>query len=355
MPTPDALIPRLRELCTEMGKECEQLSLELREIGTLLKEMAGEIEKLQRRQAEAAAQVTQVEANPAGYSLADIKRTYSDAQDAQLRLYMMRSRSEQLQHKQRLLLRYSSQLSQVCNLAAQTLEVASAGSPAGIPGSVRTDASQGMTGVIQAREAQRRHLSQQLHDGPAQSLTNLILQTEIVERLMDADLARARAELANLKSAANASFQQVHAFISDLHPVMLDDLGLLPTLKRYVQTYEGRTHLAALLAVHGQRTLASHIEATLLRAVQELLSNTAQHAHASRAEVTLELDTDPVLLTVEDDGSGFDVEHALAAARAGGGSGLADLQTQVEMLGGRLEITSSPEQGTRVDVRVPAL
>ncbi len=354
MPTASALIPRLREMSADTEKERDQLETEMREIDILLKQTNGEIEKLAQRQSDSSGKLRQVEANIESYTSSEIKSTYSAAQDAQMRLFMMRSQLEQLQNKQRALQRYSSQLSKIGALATQIVETASSTSLVGVTASGRADEHQAIVHIIEAQEAERQRLSRQMHDGPAQSLTNLILQAEIVERMFDADPARARAELANLKNAANGTFQRIRDFIFDLRPMMLDDLGLLPTLKRYMQTFESKSHLSAPLITQGERTLSSYVEVTLFRTIQELLSNTARHAHASRVQVTLDLQNDPVVVTVEDDGGGFDVEPVLAAARERGTSGLANLEKRIEMLGGRIQITSSTGRGTRVRIELPA-
>jgi two-component system sensor histidine kinase DegS len=210
-----------------------------------------------------------------------------------------------------------------------------------------------MVQIIEAQELERQHLARQMHDGPAQSLTNLILQAEIVERMFDVDPNKARTELGNLKNAANSTFQRIRDFIFDLRPMMLDDLGLVPTLKRYAQTFETKTRLPTHLATMGETALASYIEVTLFRSVQELLNNTARHAHASRVQVTLDMQNNPVVVTVEDDGSGFDVATAIAAARQRSSSGLVNLEKRIEMLGGKIQFQSSTGRGTKVRVELP--
>ncbi len=353
MSTAAPLGPRLRELATEAEKDGEQIDVEMREIEILLKQTGNEIEKLQQRQTDATSRLRQVEANIESYSNTEIKSTYAGAQDAQLRLFMMRSQLEQLQNKQRVLQRYRSQLTKIDLLASQASEaVGDVETP--VAGTGAGDDPQAIVHIIEAQEAERQRISRQMHDGPAQSLTNLILQAEIVERMFDSDPARARAELGNLKNAANTTFQRIRDFIFDLRPMMLDDLGLLPTLKRYVQTFEGKTHLSVPLTTLGERALSPHLEVTIFRTAQELLSNVAQHAHASRAQVTLDLQSDPILLTVEDDGSGFDVAPVLAAARQRGGSGLTNLDKRIGMLGGRVVFHSGTGRGTQVRVELPA-
>lgn len=353
MSTAAPLGPRLRELASEAEKDGEQLDVEMREIEILLKQTSNEIDKLQQRQTDAASRLRQVEANLESYSRSEIKSAYAGAQDAQMRLFMMRSQLEQLQNKQGVLQRYRSQLNKIDLLASNASEaVGSVETPA--PTAAGAEDHQAIVHIIEAQEAERQRISRQMHDGPAQSLTNLILQAEIVERMFETDPSRAKAELGNLKNAANTTFQRVRDFIFDLRPMMLDDLGLLPTLKRYVQTFEGKTHLSVPLTTQGERALSPHLEVTIFRTAQELLSNVAQHAHATRAQVMLDLQNDPIVLTVEDDGSGFDVVPVLAAARQRGSSGLTNLEKRITMLGGKVIFHSGTGRGTQVRVELPA-
>jgi two-component system, NarL family, sensor histidine kinase DegS len=350
MPTP--AIPDPLEMAEEAEKERAQLDGEAREIDILIKQTAGEIDKLQQRQSDMASRMRQLDANIESYSREEIKSMMAAAQDAQMRLFMMRNQQEQLQNKQRLTQRYRGQLDRISAIGHQLSE-ASSSVLVSSEGAHNVD-HQSIVQIIEAQELERQHLARQMHDGPAQSLTNLILQAEIVERLFDNDPARARAELGNLKTAANTTFQRIRDFIFDLRPMMLDDLGLMPTLKRYVQTFEIKNHLPTHLATLGEYALSSYIEVAIFRSVQELLSNAARHAHASRMQVTLDLQNDPVIVTVEDDGGGFDVESVLSASRQRGSSGLANLEKRIQMLGGKIQFQSSTGRGTKVRVELPA-
>ena len=95
--------------------------------------------------------------------------------------------------------------------------------------------------MINAQEAERQRLSRQMHDGPAQALSNFIVQTEIANRLLDIDAKRAKEELDNLKNSAMNTFKEVRTFIFELRPMMLDDLGLFPTVRRYVDNFKEQT------------------------------------------------------------------------------------------------------------------
>jgi two-component system sensor histidine kinase DegS len=347
-------LPNLQEMAEESKKERDQLDSEIREIDILVKQNAGEIDRLQQRHADSASRLRQIEANLEAYPREEIKSAYLSGQDVQMRLFMMRSQLEQLQNKQRSLQRYRSQLDRLGMLSGQLAEASGSVLLAPGQGGQSLD-QQSMVQIIEAQELERQHLARQMHDGPAQSLTNLILQAEIVERMFEVDPTKARTELGNLKNAANSTFQRIRDFIFDLRPMMLDDLGLIPTLKRYAQTFETKTRLPTHLATLGETTLASYIEVTLFRAVQELLNNTARHAHASRVQITLDLQNNPVVVTVEDDGSGFDVATSIAAARQRSSSGLVNLEKRIEMLGGKLQVQSSTGRGAKVRVELPLM
>jgi len=137
--------------------------------------------------------------------------------------------------------------------------------------------------------------------------------------------------------------------------MMLDDLGLVPTLRRYIEGFEARSGIAATVSASGEdQRYAPHTEITVYRVIQEALSNVEEHAHATHVRVALDLAEDQVTATVEDDGSGFDVESALAQARQRKTRGLASMQERVKMLGGSLQVESGAGRGTRVHLTLPA-
>ncbi len=349
--TPPDLL--LRNTAAELINETEQMKIELREIEVLIRQTNGEIERLQQKQVDSAARLRQIENNFDAFSREDIKQGYASERDSQLKLVTMRSQLEQFQNKQRYLDRYIQQLRHVGDLTSQASEQFATDKVTSRGGDLGID-HEAVVQTIEAQEAERQRLAQQMHDGPAQSLTNLILQAEIVERLFENNPERARAELGSLKTSANTTFQRVRDFIFGLRPMMLDDLGLIPTLRRYAQTFEAKNKLPLTLTLNGDRTLPPYVEVTVFRAVQELLTNVAQHANAAHAQVSVDLDAEPIAIGVEDDGSGFDVNEVLARVRARGTSGLGTLEKRVEMLGGKITYQSATGRGTRVRVQIPS-
>jgi two-component system sensor histidine kinase DegS len=338
----------LETLIEESRKEYEQVQLELREIDVLIKQSTGEVDKLAQRNAQITNKVKQVEATFETVPRDDIQKTYQAFQDAQKRLFMMRGQLEKLQSDQKNLQRFANQLRRLLEAGegvslSQTQKRATGG-PAQ-PAIVR---------VIEAQERERQFLVQEMHDGPAQALTNLILQAEICERLFDKDANRAREELASLREAVTATFQKVRSFMFDLRPMMLDDLGIVPTLKKYVEGFREKSAIATNLTVTGQeRRLEPHNEATIFRVVQELTTNAWEHAHCTSIEISLDIDNAWVRASVEDNGSGFDVDEVLQAVEQHKTIGLATLRERVEMLGGTLDIDSGIGRGTKVSFEIP--
>jgi two-component system sensor histidine kinase DegS len=337
------------QVVDELKAEYEQAQRELKEIDLLIQQTSTEVDRLAQRNAQATNRVKQLEFNLDTVPRSDLQTAYTEAQDAQKRLFMMRGQLEKLQSDQQ-------NLSRLTNWLRRSLDELS-GAPGGGSAAADGEAGEGdssqpaIVRIIETQEQERQRLVRQLHDGPAQSLTNLILQAEICERLFDNDAKRARTELTNLKTAVTGTFQKVRDFMFDLRPMMLDDLGLVPTLKRYVDTFSEKNSVPIALTVTGnERRFTHYKEMALFRIVQDLLSNVRQHAHASRAQVLLDITEDVVRVTVEDNGSGFDVAEALAAKK---GIGLSTLRERVEMMGGQVQIDSAPGRGTKVSLGLP--
>jgi two-component system sensor histidine kinase DegS len=340
----------LEQLIEDSRKEYEQVQLELREIDVLIKQSRGEVDKLGQRNAEITNRMKRVEATFDTVPREDIQETYNAFQDAQKRLFMMRGQLEKLQSDQKNIQRYSDQLQRLL----EATEGISVGQRDGLP--KPGEAQPAIVRVIEAQEHERQYLVQEMHDGPAQALTNLILQAEICERLFDKDPARTREELANLRKQVTGTFQDVRSIMFNLRPMMLDDLGLIPTLKKYVEGFQEKSGLPINLTVTGQeRRLESHTEAAIFRVVQELVNNAREHAHCNHVDVSLDIDDNWVRTSVEDDGTGFDVDEVMQALDQYKTIGLATLRERVEMLGGQLHIDSDVGRGTKVNLEIPAV
>ena len=205
--------------------------------------------------------------------------------------------------------------------------------------------------LVNAQEAERQRLSRQMHDGPAQALSNFILQTEIAMRLLDVDPIQARDELGSLKASAMGTFQKVRNFIFELRPMMLDDLGLIPTIRRYADTFKEQTGLEVNVTVSGnERRLEPYLEVMVFRAVQELMGNAVRHSQATLLKLSIDLTDELIRVSVDDNGKGFDFD----SVQKGQSLGIKLIHERTEMLGGTFGVDSAAGKGARVTFSLPA-
>ena len=343
---------KLAELHATLNVDLEKTRRELNEMDTLLRQTTSEVEKLAQREMTVANRLRDLEVNVDKYSKADIKNFYTSAQEVQMRLLMMRGQLEQLQFRQQVLKTRQSQLFEIVS-ALEPLVGADLGGTASRGGA--DDNADVISNIIQAQEKERLRISLQMHDGPAQSMSNLVLRAEICQRLLDRDLDQARAELGALKSAINTTLQDTRRFIFDLRPMILDDLGLIPTLRRYAQQVSDKHKLEVNLMVQNMDSrLPSHYEIAIFRFVQEALNNVVRHANASQARVLLDNSGGTIHVVIEDDGGGFHVNDVLADESGRRNMGIDTLRQQAEMLlRGEFGIESAIGRGTRVAAVVP--
>ncbi len=209
--------------------------------------------------------------------------------------------------------------------------------------------------IIKAQEEERQRVARDIHDGPAQMLSNVVLKAEICERLIDVDLDQARSELQNLKKIVRDSLQDVRKIIYNLRPMSLDDLGLIPTLQRYILTFQEESGISVSFITKGSEPeLKSVISLTVFRIVQEALSNVAKHARANNAVMQLEFLEKNLKLYVYDDGIGFDTAKLNDRNEdITSGFGLVSMRERVELLGGDMRISSEPGKGTRLNIIIP--
>jgi two-component system sensor histidine kinase DegS len=325
--------------------ELEQKQRELKEIDLMIEQSQLEVQKLTQRNAMITSRLQQVQSQFDSMPRPDIRAAYDSALDAQQRLFVMRGQLDKLQSDRVHIGNYQALLERVL----QAIE----GGPMPDSRSKGSLATKGQTVemMIQAQEAERQRLARQMHDGPAQALSNFILQTEIAMRLFEIDQTKAKEELAIMKVAATTTFQKVRDFIFELRPMMLDDLGLTPTLTRYVEAFKDQSGIDTRLTVTGmEQRLESYLEVMIFRAIQELLSNTARYSQATQVRVQIDATDTDVKVTVDDNGKGFEAE----VIEERGGMGLKVIRDRVEMLGGKMELDSVIGQGTRITFQIPA-
>ncbi|MBE2267299.1 MAG: sensor histidine kinase [Anaerolinea sp.] len=343
------------ELIEMLMGELKRIREKLAEIKIQIDQTNNVVEREQTRNTDIVTELRTIQDNLETTPRQDIRSKYDEALDARFRLTTMRGQLEKFQSTREYLERDLQLYGALLN-KLQGIETVTVSSDDGKDGSGKGPIN--IVRVIQAQEEERQRLARQMHDGPAQSLTNFILQAEICQRLFDRNPARAAEELDNLKNVASITFQKVRDFIFDLRPMMLDDLGVIPTVRRYVDSFREKNDIDIRLDILGEeRRLETHREVMIFRGIQELMGHARDYANASEIDIRLDIGNNLVRIAVEDNGRGFDAEAAFSSEDGHSQDprvqGLITLKEKFELVKGSASIVSSESDGTSIRLELP--
>ena len=206
--------------------------------------------------------------------------------------------------------------------------------------------------LLEAQESERRRIARELHDQIGQALTAVKINLQTIQRLPDP--ASSAAYLEESIETVERALQQVRNLSLDLRPSLLDDLGLVAALRWYVDRQAQRAGFSAQFTADPfDARLPTEVETTCFRVAQEALTNIVRHSRARRVKVELRHSETELQLLIRDDGAGFDVQAALDSSMRGASLGLLGMRERVHLVGGKIEIESSPAAGTEIRVRLP--
>ena len=282
------------------------------------------------------------------YTEEDIEEAYKKAREAQIKLFTLREKERQLRQRRDDLERHLQRVESIARRAERLVERINvvfkmlAGNVDTITGQLEESYKKQQLGVwlIHAQEEERRRVSRELHDGPAQNLANIVMRLELMERLWDRDQKRVKKELANLKDTVRQNLADIRCIIFDLRPMALDDLGLVPALKRYLADYSDKYEMDIDFLFYGEeRRLDLAREVAVFRMIQEAITNVRKHAGTDRAQVKLEMAPENMVVIVRDNGQGFDVDKVREQRRES--FGLLGMQERVGLFGGEFKVKST--------------
>jgi signal transduction histidine kinase len=207
--------------------------------------------------------------------------------------------------------------------------------------------------VLQAQEDERKHISRELHDVIAQTLTGINLRLATLKKKASVSTKGLDRHIDQTQRLVEKSVNILHQFARELRPAMLDDLGLIPALHSFMKSFTARSGIHAhLTAFAGVEQLEPARRAVLFRVAQEALTNVARHAKASRVAVSLRKLPHGIGMTIKDDGKSFSVQRLLHS-NSGKHLGLLGMRERLEMVGGTFLIESAPGEGTTVTAQIP--
>lgn len=204
---------------------------------------------------------------------------------------------------------------------------------------------------IRILEEERRRIARDLHDGPAQVLTNISMKLEVLKMMMDSDLDMAKSQVDQLHEKVGAVVREIRHLIYDLRPIAVDEVGLFEATKSLCTQLQQNWSLSIQMNVDNtvaSNSIAPAKQVALYRLIQEILNNIKKHAKAKHIQIDVLHHDEELQITVTDDGVGFDPNYIPA-----GHYGIVGMKERAQYLGGTLEIDSIIGQGSKFKIRVP--
>ncbi|MCG1011320.1 sensor histidine kinase [Tepidanaerobacter sp. GT38] len=342
-------------------QECERIERELQDLKVQVKATIEKVDDLRKQEKAAKYKLMVVSRDFEKYSEKDIKDAYEETKNIQIQLSLECQKELQLREKRddlerslrsmQNILKQSEHLMMQLGVALGFLK----GDLKDVSGHIsdinekRNLAAQ----VIKAQEEERRRVARDIHDGPAQTLANIVIQTEICERLLEIDLNEAKKELYQLKYIVRSCLQELRKIIFNLRPSSLDDLGLLAVAKRLCEEFQEDTGIKTDFLFFGDiKRLDSDIEVTLYRIIQEALNNVRKHSRAKNCTVKIEYGNQKINLIIADNGVGFNIYKNIDNSDEEH-FGIMTIRERIALINGTFYIESTPGHGTKIFVSVP--
>ena len=346
------------DITEESRFEYQRLKKELRETRNEVEKLLTQVDKLTNEEKKARLHLATVSKNFNTYNEEDIKKSYDKAREKQIELTQLRGQENLLRFKrdniERSLRKMDNLINKADALASQFSVITNylAGNIMDLSrtyGEMKQAQQLGIS-IIKAQEEERRRLSRDIHDGPAQLMANIVMRAEFCLKLMDVDQNRVRVELFEMQDMVRQCLKDVRKIIFDLRPMVLDDLGLVPAVKRYIEEFKENCSTEVELLVIGEsKRLPTAIEVAVFRVIQESLNNIRKHAKAQNAMIKIEVTENRINVVIKDDGVGFNFEHTINN-REREDFGLLGMRERIQILDGSINFNTSPGLGTTITI-----
>jgi two-component system sensor histidine kinase DegS len=354
---------QIYEICETARQEREMLTRELQEVLAETSKTIDQVDKLEIEYKRSRVRLTEVSRDFHRFREEDIKVAYEAATSLQTQLASAREREAYLKARrdelQKRIKNVDKQVERAETIVSQmnvVLEYLS-GDLNQLTRILESAKNRQLLGlkIILAQEEERKRIAREIHDGMAQTMANVVLRTEIAERMLGMrEYQAAKDELVDLKGQLRGGLEEVRKMIFNLRPMALDDLGLVPTLRKFVQDFEDRTKIRTKFELKGRETrLPSGMEVAIFRLVQEAFANVLKHSLASYVTLEISFRKDEVKLHIADNGVGFNVEQMETKLANENHFGLLGMRERLELLEGRMELKSEKDSGTRITMYIP--
>jgi two-component system sensor histidine kinase DegS len=345
------------EISNQVSDECEKLKNDLQEISDKVNQIIKKVDSFQYKEKLARYDLFITSRDFHIHGEKDMKDAYKAAMELRDRYQELQQQERKLRRERdKLTLRYrklSTTAERAKNLSAQITEVIDylAESLKGMSGYVKKLQGKDdmVIAIIRAQEEERKSIARDIHDGPAQAISNVVIRAEICKQLgiKEPELLE---ELEGLVATANNSLEDIRRIIFNLRPMHLDDLGLIYAVNKYCEDFEKRTGIRVLVEHSGcDRRFDDTHEISIYRIIQEILNNARKHSRADTIEISFNISPLVLEVRVKDNGIGFNPDEVDYTKHFG----LKGITERVNLMGGSINIESARGKGTSFYIEVP--
>ncbi len=211
--------------------------------------------------------------------------------------------------------------------------------------------------ILEAQEMERKRIARDLHDSTVQSLTNIVHKTEFCSKMIDKDPVQVKLELVTMMDHIRASIDDMRRIIYDLRPMSIDDLGLVPTIQRFVNQnkmeYEDINFQIKVSSESDEIDIPAVVTLTVFRIIQEACNNIFKYSLAKNVIIAINYWEDELEVSIIDDGIGFDKTKIGKGEKKHSGFGLSIMQERAQLLRGTFSLESESGKGTKVSISIP--
>ena len=354
---------QIYEICESARNERNALNKELQQVMDETLATIDKVDKLEINYRKARVRLTEVSRDFVRFREEDIRIAYETATDFQLQLTINREKETHLKQRrddlQKRIKNVDKQVERAETVVSQMSVVMEylTGDLDQVTRIIESAKNRQLLGlkIILAQEDERKRIAREIHDGLAQTMANVIIRTEIAERMLGLqNYVSVKDELVDLKGQVRGGLEEVRKIIFNLRPMALDDLGLIPTLRKYVQDFEDKSRVRTKFELVGRESrLPSGMEVAIFRLVQESFTNTLKHADASFVSLEITFQQQMVKFIIQDNGVGFDADLTEGKIAKGNNFGLVGMRERIELLEGRMDIESRRGVGTKISILIP--
>jgi len=347
------------EISEQSRKSYERLRLELDLIKQEISIVIDKNDMLEKQVQLSKQRLVTVSKNFASFSEQQIREAYEEANDYQVQLTItlekekqLRDRRDDLERRLRALYNTIERADHIVNQVTVVIQYLTTDlRDVGIALEQARMKQEFGIRIIAAQEEERKRLSREIHDGPAQMMANVLMRSGLIERTFrEKGIDSAINELNDLKVTVRNALSEVRRIIYDLRPMALDDLGIVPTLKKYILTvmeYNPGVNITFQSLGEESRISSGH-EVAIFRLVQECINNALKHGKPKEINVKIEWARNDINVVVKDNGRGFNPEEVREHS-----FGIIGMTERVDLLQGKIEIHSVINEGTLVMIKIP--